>query len=85
MGAYYPPYARSALALAYSALEMAYVWYRTISNANVFRTGMGMSEKRTKADRLERQTEQLDKRADHHPDEIEKKPLTLSPSQAPTQ
>jgi hypothetical protein len=33
---------------------------------------MGMSEKRTKADRLERQTEQLGKRADRHPDGIEK-------------
>ena len=35
-----------------------------------------MSEKRTKADRLERQTEQLGKRVDRHPDEIEKKKTT---------
>ena len=35
-----------------------------------------MSEKRTKADRLERQTEQLEKRVDRHPDEIEKKKTT---------
>jgi hypothetical protein len=33
-----------------------------------------MAEKRTKADRLERQTEQLGKRVERHPDEIEKKP-----------
>jgi hypothetical protein len=38
-----------------------------------------MAEKRTKGDRLERQTEQLGKRADRHPDEIEKKPSTLAP------
>jgi hypothetical protein len=44
-----------------------------------------MATKRTKADRLQRQTEQLEKMAERHPDEIEKKPLTLSPSQAPTQ
>ena len=37
-----------------------------------------MAEKRTKADRLERQTEQLDKRVDRHPDEIEKKLSTLA-------
>jgi len=35
-----------------------------------------MAEKRTKADRLERQTEQLGKRVDRHPDEIEKKKAT---------
>ena len=38
-----------------------------------------MAEKRTKADRLERQTEQLDKRVDRHPDAIEKKLSTLAP------
>ena len=38
-----------------------------------------MAKKRTKADRLERQTEQLGKRVDRHPDEIEKKPSTLAP------
>ena len=38
-----------------------------------------MSEKRTKADKLERQTEQLGKKVDRHPDEIEKKPSTLGP------
>jgi len=44
-----------------------------------------MAEKRTKADRLERQTEQLEERADRHPDEIEKKPSTLAPkSDEPT-
>ena len=44
-----------------------------------------MAEKRTKADRLERQTEQLGKRVDRHPDEIEKKPSTLAPkSDEPT-
>jgi hypothetical protein len=32
-----------------------------------------MAKKRTKADRLERQTEQLGKKVDRHPDEIEKK------------
>ncbi len=35
-----------------------------------------MAKKRTKADRLERQTEQLGKRVDRHPDEIEKKTTT---------
>jgi len=35
-----------------------------------------MAEKRTKADRGERQTEQLGKRADRHPDQIEKKKTT---------
>lgn len=38
-----------------------------------------MAEKRTKADRLQRQTEQLGKRVDRYPDEIEKKPSTLAP------
>jgi hypothetical protein len=38
-----------------------------------------MAKKRTKADRLERQTEQLGKRVDRHPDEIEKKLSTLAP------
>ena len=38
-----------------------------------------MAEKRTKADKLERQTEQLRKKVARHPDEIEKKPLTLAP------
>jgi hypothetical protein len=37
-----------------------------------------MAEKRTKADKLERQTEQLGKRVDRHPDEIEKEPSTLA-------
>jgi len=32
-----------------------------------------MAKKRTKADKLQRQTEQLDKRVDRRPDEIEKK------------
>jgi hypothetical protein len=36
-----------------------------------------MAKKRTKADRLQRQTEQLDKKLDRRPDEIEKKPSTL--------
>ena len=39
---------------------------------------VGMAKKRTKADRLQRQTEQLEKRVDRHPDEIEKKPSTLA-------
>jgi len=44
-----------------------------------------MATKRTKADRLERQTEQLEKRAQRHPDEIEKEPSTLTPkSDEPT-
>jgi hypothetical protein len=40
---------------------------------------VGMAKKRTKADRLQRQTEQLGKRVERHPDEIEKKPSTLAP------
>jgi len=44
-----------------------------------------MAQKRTKVDRLERQTEQLGKRVDRHPDEIEKKLSTLVPkSDEPT-
>jgi len=44
-----------------------------------------MAEKRTKADRLERQAEQLEKRVDRSPDEIEKEPSTLAPkSDKPT-
>ena len=37
---------------------------------------MSMAKKRTKADRLQRQTEQLEKRADRRPEEIEKKKST---------
>ena len=44
-----------------------------------------MAKKRTKADIAERQTEQLEKRIDRHPDQIEKKPSTLAPkSDEPT-
>jgi hypothetical protein len=35
---------------------------------------VGMAKKRTKADRLQRQTEQQEKKADRRPEEIEKKP-----------
>jgi hypothetical protein len=38
-----------------------------------------MAQKRTKIDRLERQTEQLEKRVGRHPDETEKKPSILVP------
>ncbi len=38
-----------------------------------------MATKRTKADRLQRQTEQLEKRVERHPDEVEKTPSTLAP------
>lgn len=38
-----------------------------------------MAKKRTKADRLQRQTEQQEKRVDRRPEEIEKKPSTLAP------
>jgi hypothetical protein len=37
-----------------------------------------MAKKRTKADRLQRQTEQQGKRMDRRPEEIEKKPSTLA-------
>ena len=37
---------------------------------------MHMAKKRTKADRLQRQIEQLEKRIDRRPDEIEKKKTT---------
>jgi hypothetical protein len=44
-----------------------------------------MAKKRTKADRLQRQTEQQGKRIDRRPEEIEKKPSTLAPkSDEPT-
>lgn len=39
-------------------------------------SSLDMAKKRTKADRLQRQTEQLEKKADRHPDEIEKKKTT---------
>jgi hypothetical protein len=38
-----------------------------------------MATKRTKAERSQRQTEQLEKKVDRHPDEIEKKPSTRAP------
>jgi hypothetical protein len=38
-----------------------------------------MATKRTKGDRSQRQTEQLEKKVDRHPDEIEREPLTLAP------
>ena len=38
-----------------------------------------MAKKRTKADRLQRQTEQQEKRIDRRPKEIEKKRSTLAP------
>jgi hypothetical protein len=41
-----------------------------------------MATKRTKADRSQRHSEQLEKRADRHPDEIEKTPFTLAPRSA---
>ena len=44
-----------------------------------------MATKRTKAERSQRQTEQLEKKVDRHPDEIDKEPLTLAPkSDEPT-
>ena len=44
-----------------------------------------MATKRTKADRLQRQTEQQEKKVDRRPEEIEKKPSTLAPkSDEPT-
>jgi hypothetical protein len=44
-----------------------------------------MATKRTKAERSQRKTEQLEKKADRHPDEIEKKPSTPAPkSDEPT-
>ena len=44
-----------------------------------------MAKKRTKADRLQRRTDQQEKKVDRRPDEIEKKPSTLAPkSDEPT-
>jgi hypothetical protein len=44
-----------------------------------------MAKKRTKAGRLQRQTEQREKRIDRRPEEIEKEPSTLAPkSDEPT-
>jgi hypothetical protein len=46
---------------------------------------VGMTKKRTKADRLQRQTEQQGKKVERRPEEIEKKPSTLAPkSDEPT-
>jgi hypothetical protein len=46
---------------------------------------LGMAEKRTKADKQERQSEQLEKIVDSHPDQIEKKHSTVPPkSDEPT-
>jgi len=39
-----------------------------------------MAKKRTKADRLQRQTEQQEQKVDHRPEKIEKKPSTLAPN-----
>jgi hypothetical protein len=44
-----------------------------------------MAKKRTKADRLQRQTEQLEKRANRRPDEIEKKTTREGVNQAAAQ
>jgi hypothetical protein len=41
-----------------------------------------MAKKRTKAERLQRQTEQQEKKVDRRPEEIEKKPSTLAPKSA---
>jgi hypothetical protein len=47
---------------------------------------VSIANKRTKADRLERQTEQLGEKVDRHPDEIEKKKTTGDDvDQAPAQ
>jgi hypothetical protein len=44
-----------------------------------------LAKKRTKADRLQRQTEQLEKRANRRPDEIEKKTTREGVNQAAAQ
>ncbi len=49
---------------------------RNLALASGLCQAIAMAEKRTKADRLERQTEQLGKRVDRHPDQIEKKKTT---------
>ena len=41
-----------------------------------------MAKKRTKADRLQRQTEQQEKKVDRRPEGIEKKPSTLAAKSA---
>jgi hypothetical protein len=46
---------------------------RNLALASGLCQAVGMAKKRTKADRLERQTEQLEKKEDRRPDEIEKK------------
>jgi Protein of unknown function (DUF2934) len=38
---------------------------------------VGVAEKRTKTNRLERQTEQLEKRVERHLDDIEKEPSSI--------
>jgi Protein of unknown function (DUF2934) len=44
-----------------------------------------MAKKRTKADRLQRQTEQQEQKVDRRPEEVEKTPSTLAPkSDEPT-
>jgi prophage antirepressor-like protein len=55
-------------------LSLVVVW--NLALASDLCQALGMAKKRTKADRLERQTEQLGKRVDRHPDEIEKKKTT---------
>jgi hypothetical protein len=58
---------------------------QNLALASALCQAVSMAEKRTKADKLERRTEQLGKKVDRHPDEIEKKPLTLAPkSDEPT-
>jgi Protein of unknown function (DUF2934) len=51
--------------------------YLNLALASGLCQAVGMAKKRTKADRLQRQTEQQGKRIDRRPEEIEKKPSTL--------
>jgi hypothetical protein len=47
-----------------------------VRDANSKTETAGMAKKRTKAERLQRQTEQQEKKVDRRPEEIEKKPST---------
>ena len=56
--------------------RLRYWWVWNLALVSGLCQAVDMATKRIKADRLERQTEQLEKRVERHPDEIEKKKTT---------
>lgn len=64
------------LELDYLNLAFLWWWVTELRFASRLCQAIGMAKKRTKADRLERQTEQLERKADRNPDDVEKKKTT---------